>query len=335
MPLPIGNGEQRFNAADVVAAGGGVLVDDAALTPAGVDLTLAPLLATRRGWRPWPGRGRRGRARRRRAAGRPGGRGVPERRRGAPVNGENQRFDFTDPVPPLEELGAVHFIAIGGAGMSGVARVMLARGCRVAVPTPRSRPCSRRWRAEGAAVHVGHDAAHLDGVDTVVISSAIRESNVELADRPRARAAGAAPLPGARQHDGRRRAGSRSPAPTARPRPPRCSPSPCSTAGVDPSFAAGGELAKHGTNAHWGTGDVFVAEADESDGSFLVYRPDVAVVTNVQPDHLDFYGTFETSRQAYARSSRPSSPAASSWPATTTTARGSWPTRPGPRARGC
>jgi UDP-N-acetylmuramate--alanine ligase len=70
--------------------------------------------------------------------------------------------------------------------------------------------------------------------------------------------------------------------------------------GVDPSFAAGGELAKHGTNAHWGTGDIFVAEADESDGSFLVYRPEVAAVTNVQPDHLDFYGTFERVQQAYA-----------------------------------
>ena len=69
--------------------------------------------------------------------------------------------------------------------------------------------------------------------------------------------------------------------------------------GADPSFAAGGELAKHGTNAHWGSGDIFVAEADESDGSFLVYRPEVAIVTNVQPDHLDFYGTFENVQRAY------------------------------------
>ncbi|HEV7148381.1 MAG TPA: Mur ligase family protein, partial [Pedococcus sp.] len=70
--------------------------------------------------------------------------------------------------------------------------------------------------------------------------------------------------------------------------------------GTDPSFAAGGELAKHGTNAHWGNGDIFVAEADESDGSFLVYRPHVAIVTNVQPDHLDFYGTFGRVQVAYA-----------------------------------
>ncbi|MEP6651460.1 MAG: UDP-N-acetylmuramate--L-alanine ligase, partial [Lapillicoccus sp.] len=69
--------------------------------------------------------------------------------------------------------------------------------------------------------------------------------------------------------------------------------------GVDPSFAVGGELAKHGTNAHLGTGDIFVAEADESDGSFLVYRPEVAIVTSVQPDHLDFYRDFATVEEAY------------------------------------
>ena len=78
--------------------------------------------------------------------------------------------------------------------------------------------------------------------------------------------------------------------------------------GADPSFAVGGELAKHGTNAHHGTGDVFVAEADESDGSFLVYRPEVAIVTNVQPDHLDFYGTFAAVQDAYA-ALRPQRPA--------------------------
>jgi UDP-N-acetylmuramate--alanine ligase len=78
--------------------------------------------------------------------------------------------------------------------------------------------------------------------------------------------------------------------------------------GLDPSFAVGGELARHGTNAHQGTDDVFVVEADESDGSFLVYRPDVAIVTNVQPDHLDFYGSFAVVQAAYdafARTVRP------------------------------
>jgi UDP-N-acetylmuramate--alanine ligase len=69
--------------------------------------------------------------------------------------------------------------------------------------------------------------------------------------------------------------------------------------GLDPSFAVGGELAKHGTNAHDGSDDIFVVEADESDGSFVVYRPEVAIVTNVQPDHLDFYSNFTVVQAAY------------------------------------
>ena len=97
--------------------------------------------------------------------------------------------------------------------------------------------------------------------------------------------------------------------------------------GVDPSFAVGGELAKHGTNAHHGTGDVFVAEADESDGSFLVYRPEVAIVTNVQPDHLDFYGTSRRSQEAYGRFAAHASCPAGCWsPAPTTRGRVPWRT---------
>ena len=69
--------------------------------------------------------------------------------------------------------------------------------------------------------------------------------------------------------------------------------------GLDPSFAVGGELAKHGTNAHDGCDDIFVVEADESDGSFVVYHPEVAIVTNVQPDHLDFYPNFKVVQAAY------------------------------------
>jgi UDP-N-acetylmuramate--alanine ligase len=153
--------------------------------------------------------------------------------------------------------------------------------------------------AEGADVHVGHDAAYVDGKDTVVISSAIRESNVELAA---ARERGlrvlhrsqalASTMTGARRVAVAGANGKTTTTSMLTVALQHC--------GIDPSFAAGGELAKHGTNAHWGTGDVFVAEADESDGSFLVYRPEVAVVTNVQPDHLDFYGTFERVQEAYA-----------------------------------
>ena len=215
------------------------------------------------------------------------------------MNGHNPRFDFRAPVPPVEQLGAVHFIAIGGSGMSGVARVMLARGCRVSGSDAKESPVLGALAAEGAQVHVGHDPAHLDGVDTVVISSAIRESNVELAA---ARQRGLRVLHRAQalastMADSRRVAVAGANGKTTTTSMLTVALQHC---GADPSFAAGGELAKHGTNAHWGTGDVFVAEADESDGSFLVYRPEVAVVTNVQPDHLDFYGDFTHVQAAYA-----------------------------------
>ena len=215
------------------------------------------------------------------------------------MNGSNDRFDFTAPIPALQDLGSVHFIAIGGAGMSGVARVMLARGCTVSGSDAKQSPVLAALAAEGAEVHVGHDAAYVQGKDTVVISSAIRESNIELAA---ARAAGLRVLHRSQalastMADSRRVAVAGANGKTTTTSMLTVALQHC---GIDPSFAAGGELAKHGTNAHWGTGDVFVAEADESDGSFLVYRPEVAVVTNVQADHLDFYGTFARVREAYA-----------------------------------
>jgi UDP-N-acetylmuramate--alanine ligase len=214
------------------------------------------------------------------------------------VNGSNERFDFTAPIPALDELGSVHFIAIGGAGMSGVARVMLARGCTVSGSDAKQTPVLAALAAEGAEVHVGHDAAYVEGKDMVVISSAIRESNIELAA---ARAAGLRVLHRSQalastMADSRRVAVAGANGKTTTTSMLTVALQHC---GIDPSFAAGGELAKHGTNAHWGTGEVFVAEADESDGSFLVYRPEVAVVTNVQPDHLDFYGSFAKVREAY------------------------------------
>lgn len=215
------------------------------------------------------------------------------------VTSSNSRFDFTTEVPAAGSLGSVHFIAIGGAGMSGVARVMLARGMSVSGSDAKDSLVLTALAAEGADVHIGHDASFLADADTVVISSAIREDNVELRA---ARARGLRVL-----HRSQALAsvmcGSRRVA-VAGTNGKTTTTSMLTVAlqacGVDPSFAVGGELAKHGTNAHLGTGDIFVAEADESDGSFLVYRPDVAIVTSVQPDHLDFYGTFEAVQAAYA-----------------------------------
>ena len=258
VPLPIGNGEQRVNAADVVAAGGGLLVDDGDVTPAWVGRRAAPSARRRAsGWS--HGRGRRG----------VGEREADERladmvalrsarhEGGPPVSTPQHRASTSRAdVPAPTTLGRVHFIAIGGAGMSGVARIMLARGIRVTGSRRQGRRLVlRALAAEGAGVarrprrrprrRRGH-RRHLLG-DPRVQRRARR--------RPRRGAAGAAPLARPWPPSCRVDAGSPSPAPTARPRRPRCSPSRCRRCGADPSFAVGGELAKHGTNAHHGTGD--------------------------------------------------------------------------------
>jgi len=208
------------------------------------------------------------------------------------------RFDFLAEVPPAQALGRVHFIAIGGAGMSGVARIMLGMGVAVTGSDAKESRVLHALAAEGATIHVGHDPAHVAASDTVVISSAVRENNVELVA---ARAAGLRVLHRAQAlaatMTGSRRvavAGANGKTTTT-----SLLTVALQACGVDPSFAVGGELAKQGTNAHHGSGDLFVVEADESDSSFLVYRPHVAVVTSVQPDHLDFYGDLATVKEAY------------------------------------
>ncbi|MEO6019217.1 MAG: UDP-N-acetylmuramate--L-alanine ligase [Knoellia sp.] len=215
------------------------------------------------------------------------------------MQARNTRFDFTQEVPGLDTLGRVHFIAIGGSGMSAVARIMLARGVAVSGSDAKDSAVLSALREQGAQVFVGHDAAHVEGVDTVVISSAIPESNVELAA---AREAGCLVLHrsqglAATMQDSRRAAVAGANGKTTTTSMLTVA---LQAAGLNPSFASGGELTGQGTNAAWTGSDVFVVEADESDGSFLAYGPEVAIVTNVQPDHLDFYGTFDHVELAYA-----------------------------------
>jgi UDP-N-acetylmuramate--alanine ligase len=214
------------------------------------------------------------------------------------ADGTNARFDFTVHLPSLADLGRVHFVAIGGSGMSAVARLLLARGIVVSGSDAKDSETLRALAAEGAVVHVGHDPAFVEGADTVVISSAIPESNPEVA---RARALGLLVLHRSQAlavaAQGSRRvavAGANGKTTTT-----SMIAVALLAAGADPSFASGSELPGYDSNARLGTGEAFVIEADESDGSFLVYRPEVAVVTNVQPDHLDFYGTFERVQAAY------------------------------------
>lgn len=208
------------------------------------------------------------------------------------------RFDFAAPVPASDHLGQVHFLAIGGAGMSGVARIMLARGMSVSGSDAKEVPVLLALEREGAQVWVGFDAAHQSSADTIVMSSSIRDDNVELrAARERGRPVLHRAQALAALMEGRRAvavAGANGKTTTT-----SMLTVALQAGGLDPSFAVGGELAKHGTNAHHGSGEVFVAEADESDGSFIVYRPEVAIVTNVQADHLDFYLNFKVVQAAY------------------------------------
>ena len=215
------------------------------------------------------------------------------------MDGATPRFRFSDPLPSLAQLGRVHLVAIGGAGMSAVARLLLARGVPVSGSDAADGAALVRLRDAGARVHVGHDPAHLGDADTVVVSSAIREDNVELAA---ARAAGLRVLHRAQALAVLMGIATRVAVAGANGKTTTTSMLTVALieAGLDPSFACGGEIAQLGTNAAVGHGNVFVVEADESDGSFLAYGPHVAVVTNVQADHLDFHGTLAGVESAYA-----------------------------------
>ncbi len=207
------------------------------------------------------------------------------------------------PVELPVELERVHMVGIGGAGMSGVARILLARGGQVSGSDAKESRGVLALRARGAQVRVGHDASALDmipGGPSVVVTTdaAIPKDNPELVEAARrgipivlrptvlsslmegyrtilvsgthGKTSTTSMLIVALQH-----------------------------CGSDPSFAVGGELNEAGTNAHHGSGDVFVAEADESDGSLLRYTPNIVIVTNIEADHLDYFGTIEAYVQVF------------------------------------
>jgi len=205
---------------------------------------------------------------------------------------------WSDPIPALGELGAVHFIGIGGAGMSGIARIMLARGVAVSGTDRRGSATVNALAALGARVETGHAAAHLGAADTVVVSSAIRPDNPELVAArerglrvvPRAVAL-AAVMAGGRSIAVAGTHGKTSTTSMLTVAVQAC--------GVDASFAIGGNLNESGSNAHAGEGDVFVAEADESDRSFLLLAPFAGIVTNVEADHLDNYGDLAAVEAAF------------------------------------
>jgi UDP-N-acetylmuramate--alanine ligase len=199
---------------------------------------------------------------------------------------------------PVSELGRVHFTGIGGAGMSGIARIMLALG--VAVSGSDSAPSAQldELAELGAEVSVGHAAAHLGAADTLVVSSAIRPDNPELAAarqrglRVLHRAAALACLMLGRQ--GIAIAGTHGKTTTT-----SMITTVLRSCGADPSYVIGGVLSGTGLGADLGAGPAFVAEADESDGSFLMLSPAAAVVTCVEADHLDNYADLAEIKEAF------------------------------------
>ncbi|MGH3427209.1 MAG: UDP-N-acetylmuramate--L-alanine ligase [Mycobacteriales bacterium] len=188
-----------------------------------------------------------------------------------------------------EDLGRVHVIGIGGVGMNGLARLLVTRGIPVSGSDVREWPPLEALRALGAKVYIGHSEQALDDVDTVVYSTAIPESNIELAE---ARRRGLRTLHRAEalvtamtDRHVIAVAGTNGKTTTT-----AMVTTILQRTGNDPSFVIGGELAEVGASAHYGTGRHFVIEADESDKTFLLYHPDITIVTNVEEDHMDTYG---------------------------------------------
>ncbi len=204
-------------------------------------------------------------------------------------------------LPPL--LRRVHMVGIGGAGMSGIARILLSRGGAVSGSDAKESRGVLALRARGAQVRIGHDASALDllpGGPTAVVTTyaAIPKTNPELVEANRRGVPVLLrPTVLAELMQGHRTllvSGTHGKTSTT-----SMLVVSLQHCGFDPSFAVGGELNEAGTNAHHGTGGFFVAEADESDGSLLQYDPDVAVVTNIESDHLDFFGSDEAYVQVF------------------------------------
>ncbi|KAA9110924.1 UDP-N-acetylmuramate--L-alanine ligase [Microbacterium rhizomatis] len=208
------------------------------------------------------------------------------------------RPDLSLPLP--ENIEAAHFIGIGGSGMSGLARMFLARGIRVSGSDRADSPGLRQLEALGARVHVGHDAANLGDADTVIHTGAIWPENPEFVT---AKERGLSVIH--RSQALHWMIGGRPLVSVAGAHGKTTSTGMIVTAlralGADPSFVNGGVIAQLGVSSATGSDDLFVIEADESDGTFLLYDTSVALITNVDPDHLDHYGTDDAFVGAFAR----------------------------------
>jgi len=199
----------------------------------------------------------------------------------------------------FRKIQKLHFVGIGGIGMSGIAELLLNLGYAVSGSDLRRSPVTDRLEALGGKIFIGHDAANIEGANVVVISSAVRADNAEVIEAKRLqipvipRAEMLAEL--MRLKYGVAIAGSHGKTTTT---------SMIATilvnGGFDPTVVIGGRLNAFGSNAKLGKGDFLVAEADESDGSFLKLTPAIAIVTNIDREHLDYYADLEEIRSAFA-----------------------------------
>jgi UDP-N-acetylmuramate--alanine ligase len=182
----------------------------------------------------------------------------------------------------------VHFIGLGGAGMSGIARIMLARGVSISGSDAKESTVLAGLQTLGAKVFVGHSASNLGDSEVLVVSSAIddrnpevlaaKEKGVEILTRAQALALLMSESKSIAVAGTHGKTTTTSMLTVA-----------LQQAGLDPSFAIGGMINRGGTNAHLGSGEIFIAEADESDGSFLAYKPFGAIITNIELDHVDHF----------------------------------------------
>lgn len=192
----------------------------------------------------------------------------------------------------------VHFVGIGGIGMSGLAEILFTLGFEVSGSDLKENGVTRRLSSMGVRIHYGHRASNIQGADVVVFSSAIKPSNPELVEALAcsipviSRAEMLAEL--MRVKYGVAIAGSHGKTTTT-----SLVATVLRSAGFDPTVVVGGKMASLGTNATLGAGDLLVAEADESDGSFLLLTPTIAVVTNIDPEHLDYWGSHERVKEAF------------------------------------
>ncbi len=194
----------------------------------------------------------------------------------------------------------IHFVGIGGIGMSGIAEILHALGFDVSGSDLKPNSVTHRLESMGVRIDLGHRAGNVKGSDVVVYSSAIKPDNPELVEAFQlgipviARAEMLAEL--MRVKYGVAIAGSHGKTTTT-----SLIATVLRAAGFDPTVAVGGKMASLGSNAKLGEGDLMVAEADESDGSFLLLTPTIAVVTNIDPEHLDYWGTHERVKEAFVQ----------------------------------